>query len=202
MNFSISEMIALQDVTVTQQRNVSIKEITPTKFYALSSCVFASIGVYWIASLFAKLASGSFNLRTADLIIQTNFIIFILIALAVLVSPWLKLQRYRVRINGDTTQLFHYQEVMVVLSGILFANIPLLFLANAVSMFEQISQMESLSAEVLSYMESSYFYHQLTMSDVLVCGSFGVVLLVIKSWVFTRVARRFVQNKRFRAAVR
>lgn len=202
MNFSFTEMIALQDVRASHQQNGTVKEITPTKFYALSSCVFTCAGVYGIASLFSELAAGSFNLRTAELIIQANYIIFILVALAVLLSPWMKMQRYRVQVRGDETQLFHYQEAIVVVFGILFANIPLLFLANAVSMFEQMSYIESLDPKVLSFMQSSYFFHQPSSADVLLCGGFGLALLVIKSWVFTRVARRFVQNKRFRVMAR
>lgn len=202
MNFSIGEMVALQDVTVSSGPDGSVKDVTPTKFYVLSSCVLICFGVYWVASLFSSLASSSFNIRTSELIIQANFAIFVLFSLALLFSPWLKMDRYQVHIRGDVGSLFHYQEAAVVLFGILFANIPLLFLANAVSLYEQVNHIESLNAEVLSYMSSSYFYRVPTMGDVMICGLFGAVLLVIKTWVFFRVARRFIHNKRFRAAAR
>lgn len=202
MNFSLSEMIALQDVTVSGGEDKSIKDVTPTKFYALSSCVLICFGLYWIASLFSSLAASVFNLRTAELIIQANFVIFILFAVALLFSPWLKMSRYQVRIRGDATQLFHYQEATVVLFGILFANIPLLFLTKAVALYEQLSYIQTVSDEVLSYMTTSYFFQMPTQADVMMTGLFGAVLLVIKTWVFFRVAQRFIHNKRFREAAR
>jgi hypothetical protein len=200
MNFSLGEMVALQDVTVRDGPDGSIKDVSPTKFYALSSCVLICFGVYWIATLFSSLASSSFNLRTSELIIQANFAIFVLISLALLFSPWLKMSRYQVHIRGDVSSLFHYQEATVLLFGILFANIPLLFLAKAVSMYEQVTYIQTLNPQVLSYMSSSYFYQVPSLADVMICGLFGAALLVIKTWVFVRVARRFIHNKRFRAA--
>ncbi|MEH6472701.1 MAG: hypothetical protein V7752_15765 [Halopseudomonas sp.] len=200
MNFSMTEMIALQDVRVCER--TAVKEITPTKFYALSSCMLASFGVYLITLLFSRVSLSASGLRTSDLVIQANFAIFILIALAVLVFPWMKMQRYQIRIKGENTRLFHYQEAIVVMFGILFVNIPLMFLAHSVAMYEMIAHAQTLNAEVLSYMQSSYFFHMPTLEDVLVCGLFGAVLLVIKVWVFMRVARRFIQNKRFRNVVR
>ena len=202
MNFSLSEMIALQDVTTSDHDDASIKQITPTKFYVISSCILTCLGVYGIAALFAHLAHSAFNLRTADLIIQANYFIFIAIALALVVSPWLKMQRYQVKIRGDETQLFHYQESIVLLFGILFANIPLMFLAHAVAMYEQIAYMQTLNSEVLDFMQSSFFFHMPTVEGVWSCAIFGVVLGMVKTWVFLRVARRFIHNKRFRSAVR
>jgi hypothetical protein len=195
-------MIALQDVRGSDGEDKTIRDVTPTKFYALSSMVLICFGVYWIASLFSSLASSVFNLRTSELIIQANFIIFILFSLALLFSPWLKMTRYQVHVRGNVALLFHYQEATVVLFGILFANIPLLFLANAFTMYEQIGHIQTLNAEVLSYMASSYFYKIPVLNDVIACGLFGAALLVIKIWVFSRVARRFIHNKRFRQAVR
>jgi hypothetical protein len=200
MSFSFNEMIALQDVRVCEHSTT--KEITPTKFYALSSYVLISLGVYVIALLFSKVTLSAFGARASDLIIQANLAIFILIGLAVLFFPWLKMQKYRIKIMGENTHLFRYQEAVVVLFGILFANIALMFLAHSIAQYEQIIYLQTVNAEVLSFMQSSYAFHMPTMGDVVISASYGLVLLGIKTVVFFRVAGRFVQNKRFRNAVR
>lgn len=199
MGFSFTEMIALQDVRVCEQ--TAAKEITPTKFYALLSSVLISLGVYVITLLFSKVTTSALGLATADLLIQVNLAIFIFLALAILFFPWMKMQRYRIKIMGEQTQVFQFQEAIVALFGILFVNIPIMFLAHAVALQQKIVYLETLNPEVLSYIQSSYAFQAPTLQDVVVCALFGVVLLVVKVMVFLRVARRFVQNKRYRNAV-
>ncbi|MEH6822575.1 MAG: hypothetical protein V7629_01540 [Motiliproteus sp.] len=86
--------------------------------------------------------------------------------------------------------------------GVLFANVPIMFLAHAVALHDRMAYLQTVSAEVLGYMQSSYAFQMPTLHDVAVCALFGIALLVIKVMVFLQVARRFVQNKRYRHVVR
>ncbi|WP_207061119.1 hypothetical protein [Motiliproteus sp. SC1-56] len=202
MNGNLRDFFALQDVCRGPGDEGSpFKAVAPTRFYALSSALLVAAGTYLLAVIFSSVAASVFDLRTAELIVQVNFVAFWVVTLAILIAPFFHLQRYRVKVQGRVGRLFHYQEAMVILAGMLFLNIPLMFLAHALSLYESLGHFTALGDEARRYLSSAMpFYALPTIKDVVVCAGFGGVLLVIKGWVFKRVAKRFIQDKRFRAA--
>lgn len=77
-----------------------------------------------------------------------------------------------------------------------------MLVAHAIALHERIAYLQSLSAEVLNDVRSSYAIQIPALHDVVVCALFGIVLLIIKVMFFLLEAQRFVQNKRYRNAVR
>lgn len=201
MNGSLREMVALQDVRLSSVSGMTVKEVVPTRFYAVTSGLIVAAGTYVVASIFSTVATSAFDLRTADLVIQTNFIAFVLVSLGLMLAPFIKMQRFQIRVGSDDTRLFHYQEALVVLAGMLFLNIPLLFLAHSVALYEAMIHFATLSEEARFYLSSAMPFQTLPEAgDVAVCAGFGLVLVGVKGWVFKRVAKRFLQGRRFRAA--
>ncbi len=193
MATTLKEMLVFEDVHEEHGLAGIQRTASPTLLYSLLSSILVAFSLFWVAALFSRVAESSFGMAAADLVIQANFAAFLVVAFAMFLAPLLRLQKIRVRLpSGDRNAAhFRFQEALLVSLGVLFFNIPLLFIANAIALFKEIQAADLLGGAGREFLIQSVPFYQIPeMSDVWVCAVFGLVLLVVKGLVFRRVLRR------------